>query len=85
MGSREWQPATQPAATSRRQPATVVVQDAEPLPQQIVPETRVVEVQGNAYARAHQWASEQVLRRYPQATDCLQLLESLIKQHMNAD
>jgi hypothetical protein len=36
------------------------------------------------FARAHQWASEQVARKYPGATEVLATLESLIKQQLAA-
>jgi hypothetical protein len=35
----------------------------------------------DSFAKAHQWASEQVVRKYPGATEVLQAQDSLIKQH----
>jgi hypothetical protein len=39
-------------------------------------------VQKDDFARAHQWAREQVARKYPGATEVLTTLESLIKQQL---
>ncbi|MEM6331314.1 MAG: hypothetical protein AAF790_13850 [Planctomycetota bacterium] len=38
----------------------------------------------DAYAHAHQWASEQVARKFPGSVEVLTTLDSLIKQQMNA-
>jgi hypothetical protein len=59
-----------------------VVVDSPPLPQRTVPETHYVPYEKDSFARAHQWASEQVARKYPGATEVLQAQDSLIKQHM---
>ena len=50
--------------------------------QRVVPETHYVPVEADSFARAHQWASEQVARKYPGATEVLQAQDSLIKQHL---
>jgi hypothetical protein len=49
-----------------------------------VPETHYVSVETDSFAKAHQWASEQVARKYPGATEILQAQDSLIKQHLAA-
>jgi hypothetical protein len=41
-------------------------------------------VQRDDFARAHQWASEHVARKYPGATEMLSTLDSLIKQQLAA-
>jgi hypothetical protein len=41
-----------------------------------------VPVERDSFARAHQWAREQVARKYPGATEVLTTLESLIKQQI---
>lgn len=56
--------------------------DSPPLPQRSVPESHYVPVQRDDFARAHQWAREQVARKYPGATEVLTTLESLIKQQL---
>ena len=58
--------------------------DSPPLPQRSVPETHYVPFEKDSFARAHQWASEQVARKYPGATEILQAQDSLIKQHLAA-
>jgi len=47
-----------------------------------VPESHYVSVERDDFARAHQWAREQVARKYPGATEVLTTLESLIKQQL---
>jgi hypothetical protein len=56
--------------------------DSPPPPQQTVPESHYVPVERDDFARAHQWAREQVARKYPGATEVLSTLESLIKQQL---
>lgn len=56
--------------------------DTPPAPQRIVPETHYVPVEVDSFAKAHQWASEQVARKYPGATEMLQTQGSLIKQFL---
>jgi hypothetical protein len=58
--------------------------DSPPPPQQTVPETHYVPVEQDSFAKAHQWASEHVARKYPGATEVLQTQESLIKQFLAA-
>jgi Trypsin-like peptidase domain len=58
--------------------------DTPPLPQRVVPETHFVPVERDDFARAHQWASEHVARKYPGATEMLTTLDSLIKQQLAA-
>jgi hypothetical protein len=59
-----------------------VAVDSPPPPQRTVPETHYVSVEQNSFAKAHQWASEHVARKYPGATEILQAQESLIKQYL---
>jgi hypothetical protein len=61
-----------------------VAVDSPPPPQQTVPETHYVPVEQDSFAKAHQWASEHVARKYPGATEVLQTQESLIKQFLAA-
>jgi hypothetical protein len=56
--------------------------DSPPLPQRTVPETHYVPVEKDSFAKAHQWASEHVARKYPGATEVLQTQDSLIKQYL---
>jgi hypothetical protein len=58
--------------------------DTPPLPQRTVPESHYVPVERDDFARAHQWAREQVARKYPGATEVLTTLESLIRQQLTA-
>jgi Trypsin-like peptidase domain len=58
--------------------------DTPPPRQRTVPETHYVSVEKDSFAKAHQWACEQVARKYPGATEILQALDSLIKQHLAA-
>jgi hypothetical protein len=67
------------STTARSFPVAV---DSPPPPQQSVPESYYVPVERDNFARAHQWAREQVARKYPGATEVLTTLESLIKQQL---
>jgi hypothetical protein len=58
--------------------------DSPPLPQRTVPETHYVPFEIDSFSKAHQWASEQVARKYPGATEVLQAQDSLIKQFIAA-
>jgi hypothetical protein len=73
-------PNSQPS-TLHSQPFPVAV-DSPPPPQQTIPESHYVPVERDNFARAHQWAREQVARKYPGATEVLTTLESLIKQQL---
>jgi hypothetical protein len=64
-------------------PSPIAV-DSPPPPQQTVPETHFVSVEKASFAKAHQWASEHVARKYPGATEVLQAQDSLIKQYLAA-
>lgn len=68
-------------STFSAQPFPVAV-DTPPPPQQSIPESHYVPVERDSFARAHQWAREQVARKYPGATEVLTTLESLIKQQL---
>ncbi len=72
---------TPAAPKSKSRPIAV---DSPPPPQQTVPETHYVPVEQDSFAKAHQWASEHVARKYPGATEVLQTQESLIKQFLAA-
>jgi hypothetical protein len=74
-------PTAEPWAANRSQPIAV---DSPPLPQQVVPETHYVPYEKDTFAKAYQWASEQVVRKYPGTLDVLSSLDSLIKQQLNA-
>jgi hypothetical protein len=67
----------------QRRPRPIAI-DSPPPPQQTVPETHYVPFEKDSFAKAHQWASEQVARKYPGATEVLQAQDSLIKQFLNA-
>jgi hypothetical protein len=58
--------------------------DSPPLPQRTIPETHYVPIEKDSFAKAHQWASEHVARKYPGATEVLQTQDSLIKQFLAA-
>ncbi len=78
----------QRGAMSNRRPAAAEVRpvavDSPPPPQQSVPETHYVSYETDSFAKAHQWACEQVARKYPGATELLHAQDSLIKQHLAA-
>jgi hypothetical protein len=61
-----------------------IVVDSPIPPQRTVPETHYVPIEKDSFAKAHQWASEHVARKYPGAAEILQALESLIKQYLAA-
>jgi hypothetical protein len=63
---------------------TPIAVDSPPPPQRTVPETHYVPVEKDSFAKAHQWASEHVARKYPGATEVLQAQDSLIKQFLAA-
>jgi hypothetical protein len=69
------------AAKATHQSYPVAV-DSPPPPQRSVPETHYVPVEKDSFAKAHQWASEHVARKYPGATEVLQAQDSLIKQFL---
>lgn len=82
-------PSRNPAASHRyrwgadeQRPIAV---DTPPPPQRTATETHYVPYETDGFARAHQWASEQVARKYPGSIDVLTTLDSLIKQQLNAD
>ena len=58
--------------------------DSPPPPQQVVPETHYVSYERDEYAKAHQWASEQLARKFPGSVEMLTSLDSLIRQRVNA-
>lgn len=62
-------------------PSPVAV-DSPPPPQRTIPETHYVPIEKDSFAKAHQWASEHVARKYPGATEVLQAQDSLIKQFL---
>lgn len=66
-------------STFDSQPVAV---DSPPPPQRSVPETHYVPIEKDSFAKAHQWASEHVARKYPGATEVLQAQDSLIKQFL---
>lgn len=57
--------------------------DTPPPPQQVVPETHYVAYERDEFARAHQWACEQLARKFPGSVELLSSLDSLIKQQLN--
>jgi hypothetical protein len=58
--------------------------DSPPPPQRAVPETHYVSYETDSFAKAHQWASEQIARKYPGAAEILSAQESLIRQCLAA-
>jgi hypothetical protein len=72
---------SRPSTPDSRRPIAI---DTPPPPQRVVPETHYVPVERDDFARAHQWASEHVARKYPGATEMLTTLDSLIKQQLAA-
>lgn len=71
------------ATTCERSEARSVAVDSPPPPQQVVPETHYVSYERDDFALAHQWASEQLVRKFPGAVEVLTSLDSLIKQQLN--
>lgn len=80
VGTSSKAPSTS-TSPSRIQPIAV---DSPPPAQRTVPETHYVPVETDTFAKAHQWASEHVARKYPGATEILQAQDSLIKQFLAA-
>ncbi|MEN1679466.1 MAG: hypothetical protein AAGJ46_07715 [Planctomycetota bacterium] len=76
--------ATQDYRWGVRQQKPVAV-DTPPPPQRTATETHYVPYETDGFARAHQWASEQVARKYPGSIEVLTTLDSLIKQQLNGD
>jgi Trypsin-like peptidase domain len=74
------------APTLNTKPSTLnpIAIDTPPPPQRTVPETHYVPIEKDSFAKAHQWASEHVARKYPGATEVLQAQDSLIKQFLAA-
>lgn len=73
-------------STARRtsEPATrTVIVDSPPPPQRVVPETHFVSYERDDFARAHQWATEQLARKFPGSVEMLTSLDSLIRQQLN--
>jgi hypothetical protein len=69
--------------TFDNRPSPIAV-DTPPPPQRTVPETHYVPIEKDSFAKAHQWASEHVARKYPGASEILQAQDSLIKQYLAA-
>jgi hypothetical protein len=87
LKSRHSQSATLPVTSqnstvSPKAKSRPIAVDSPPPPQQTVPETHYVPVEQDSFAKAHQWASEHVARKYPGATEVLQTQDSLIKQFL---
>jgi hypothetical protein len=61
-----------------------IVVDSPIPPQRTVPETHYVPIEKDSFAKAHQWASEHVARKYPGGAEILQAQDSLIKQYLSA-
>ncbi|HEX4415173.1 MAG TPA: serine protease [Lacipirellulaceae bacterium] len=77
-------PSTATATSKSTRASTPVAVDSPPPPQKTVTETHYVPVEQDSFAKAHQWASEHVARKYPGAAELLQTQESLIKQFLAA-
>ncbi len=56
--------------------------DSRPPPQQVVPETHYVSYENDEFAKAHQWACEQLARKFPGSVEILTSLDSLIRQQL---
>jgi len=67
----------------RGRPRPIVV-ETPPLPQRRVRETRYVPYEKDDFARAYQWAAEQLSCKYPGAVEMLVALDSLIDQQLKA-
>ncbi|MEQ8849088.1 serine protease [Botrimarina sp.] len=64
------------------EPRPVAV-DSPPPPQRVVPQTHYVSYENDQFALAHQWASEQLARKFPGSVELLTSLDSLIRQKLN--
>ena len=69
-------------AAGRHQSRLPIAVDTPPPPQRSAPETHFVPIERDDFARAHQWATEQVARKYPGSMEMLSALDSLIKQQL---
>jgi hypothetical protein len=56
--------------------------DSPPPPQVTATERHYVPFEQDHYRRAHDWAAEQIVRKYPGATDVLAAMDSLIQQQL---
>lgn len=57
--------------------------ESPPLPQATIHQNHYVPYAVDDFAKAHQWASEQLARKYPRSTELLMSLDSLIRQQLN--
>ena len=65
--------------TQRQKP---IVTETPPPPQVEIPTNHYVPYEKDTYAKAHQWASEQLVKKYPGASEEMATLESLIQQYL---
>ena len=56
--------------------------DTKPPPQQVMPETHYISYENDEFAKAHQWACEQLARKFPGSVEMLTSLDSLIRQQL---
>ena len=63
------------------QQKTIVVETPPP-PQREIPTNHYVPVESDEFAKAHQWAAEQVARKYPGSSETLTTLQHLIEQKL---
>jgi hypothetical protein len=77
--------ASPPASNSRASSVVPIAVDSAPLPQLIHTETHFVDVEKDTYAKAHAWASEQLVRKYPGTAASVETLQSLIRQFLDAN
>lgn len=62
--------------------ATPIAIDTPPPPQKVAPQTHYVSYDRDDFAKAHQWASEQLARKFPGSVELLTSLDSLIRQQL---
>lgn len=83
VAKKWWRSRRSRAKSSRKPPQRPVAVDSPPPPQQVVPETHYVSYERDEFARAHQWACEQLARKFPGSVELLTSLDSLIRQQLN--
>jgi hypothetical protein len=57
--------------------------DSPPPPQVTATERHYVPYENDNFRRAHDWAAEQIVRKYPGATDYVAAMDSLIQQQLS--
>lgn len=79
MGVRPRRPFA-PETTETKVTRIPIAIDSPPPPQQTITERHYVSYENDTHREARSWAAEQVVRKYPGATDIIALEDKLIEQ-----